>query len=156
MSARTSHDSEFEAFVHDARMRLRRALVSAVGIDNVDDAVSGALEWACTHRHQLQSMDNPMGYLFRVGQSSVRKRRRVRLVPDESVTLPEVEPGLIPALRSLTPRDRVAVWLAHGCGWTHAEIAQALGVKRTTASTHVSRGMAVLRRRLGVKDGIVD
>lgn len=151
MSLRTAPGSEFDAFAQDARRRLRRALVGAVGIDRVDDAVAGALEWAYTHRSQLQEMDNPIGYLFRVGQSSVRHRRRIRLLPAESVELPAIEPGLIPALRGLPQNERIAVWLAHGCGWTHAEIAEVLGVKRTTASTHVSRALARLRNDLGVE-----
>lgn len=151
MSLRMDLESEFEAFARDARARLRRALVGAVGVDRADDAVAGALEWAYNHRGELQKMDNPIGYLFRVGQSSVRQRRRVRLLPAESVELPEIEPGLIPALRALPRNERIAVWLAHGCGWTHAEIATVLGVERTTASTHVSRALARLRSDLGVE-----
>lgn len=146
----TDPDIEFEAFLRDAQTRLRRALVGAVGIGRVDDAVASALEWACAHRGELAAMANPMGYLFRVGQSKSRPRRRVLLLPAHSVELPDIEPGLIPALRALPRNERIAVWLAHGCGWTHAEIAAALGVERTTASTHVRRALAHLRAQLGV------
>lgn len=151
MSLRTDLVSDFDAFARGARPQLRRALVGAVGIDRADDAVASALEWAYSHRSKLQELDNPMGYLFRVGQSSVRDRRPVRLLPAAPVELPEIEPGLIPALRALPQNERIAVWLAHGCGWTHAEIAVALGVERTTASTHVSRALARLRNHLGVE-----
>lgn len=151
MLSSTYQDHEFEAFAREAQSRLRRALIGAVGIDHVDEVVADALEWACGHRSELEAMHNPMGYLFRVAQSrSRRRRRRIRLLPEQIVELPDIEPGLVPALRSLPKSERVSVWLAYGCGWTHAEIAVALGVERTTASTHVSRGLAHLRKTLGV------
>lgn len=102
MSLRMDPESDFDAFVRDAQGRLRRALIGAVGIDRVDDAVAGALEWAYTHRSELQGMDNPIGYLFRVGQSGVRQRRRVRLLPAESAELPEIEPAADPSVAGVT------------------------------------------------------
>lgn len=144
-------EDEFTTFLRDARGRLRRALIGAVGIDQVDDAVAAALEWAWAHRDEVERMSNPVGYLFRVAQSRSRRRQRPPLLPEEITVLPEVEPGLIPALQKLPRNERIAVWLAHGCGWTHAEVADALGVERTTASTHVRRALARLREQLGVE-----
>lgn len=142
-------EEDFSTFLRDAQGHLRRALIGAVGIDRVDDAVADALEWAWAHRDEVERMSNPMGYLFRVGQSRSRQRR-TRLLPAEITALPEVDPRLIPALQKLPRNERIAVWLAHGCGWTHAEVADALGVERTTASTHVRRALARLREQLGV------
>ncbi len=143
---------EFDAFVRDAQIRLRRALIGAVGLDRVDDAVAEALAWAVEHRDQLAAMHNPVGYLFRVGQSRVRPRKQPRFLAPGVTRLPEVEPGLPAALAALPDTQRVSVWLAHGCAWTHAEIGQALGIAPSTVATHVARAMTRLRAELGVVD----
>lgn len=146
-------DRAFDAFVRDAEPRLRRALLGAVGVDRVDDAVAEALGYAYEHRARLDEMANPVGYLFRVGQSRTRQRKPLRLFrSDEPVHIPDVEPRLIGALQELPDTQRVAVWLAHGCGWPHAEIAEVLDVSPSTVATHVSRGLQRLRTELGVTD----
>lgn len=149
---RDQSDAEFEAFVRDARVRLRRALIGAVGLDRVEDAVAEALAWAVEHRRELAGMGNPVGYLFRVGQSRVRVRKQPRLVAAGVTHLPDVEPGLPAALASLPEAQRVSVWLAHGCGWSHADIGEALGISSSTVATHVARAMTRLRAELGVVD----
>lgn len=149
-----STDAAFDEFVADARGRLRRALIGAVGIDRADDAVAEAVAWAFEHRDELAEMGNPLGYLYRVGQSRVRRRRspvaRLRLLHDESTQIPDVEPGLVAALSSLSPSQRTAVWLAHGCQWSHAEIGTAMDISPSTVATHVRRGLEHLRNELGV------
>jgi RNA polymerase sigma factor (sigma-70 family) len=68
----------------------------------------------------------------------------------EPQLMPDIEPGLPDALRKLPETQRTAVWLGHGCDWTHAEIADVLGVSPSTVATHVSRALARLRAELGV------
>lgn len=151
----TAADDEsdaFHAFVRVAEPRLRRALLGAVGVDRVDDAVAEALAYAYEHRKRLDTMSNPVGYLFRVGQSKSRSRRPLRLFRETPPALPDVEPGLVPGLLALPESQRTAVWLAHGCGWTHPEIAEALGISASTVATHVARALARLRTELGVVD----
>ena len=143
-------EDEFEVFVRDAEPRLRRALLGAVGTDRVEDAVGEALAHAFEHWHEVREMQNPVGFLYRVGQSRSRRHKRVRLFRSEPVGMPDVEPGLPEALAALPDSQRVAVWLAHGCGWSHAEIAETLDVSTSTVSTHVARGPARLRVELGV------
>lgn len=140
----------FEDFAVLAEPRLRRALLGAVGIDRVEDAVAEALAYGYEHWDLVGEMTNPAGYLFRVGRSKVRRARRPRIFRREPVVLPDVEPGLIDALCALPESQRTAVWLAYGCGWAHAEIATVLGVSTSTVATHVSRAMARLRSELGV------
>lgn len=62
----------------------------------------------------------------------------------------EVEPRLIEALCALPESQRIAVWLAHGCGWSHGEIAEVLDVSTSTVATHVGRGLVRLRSEMGV------
>lgn len=145
-----SDHEHFEAFVAQVEPRLRRALLGSVGIDRVEDAVAEALAYAFEHWASVAQMENPAGYLFRVGQSKSRRRMRPRLFRSVPSTVPEIEPGLVDALIALPESQRTAVWLAHGCSWTHAEIAVVLDVKPSTVSTHVSRGLDRLRSELGV------
>lgn len=142
----------FEAFVADAEPRLRRALIGAVGIDRTEDAVAEAFAYAYEHWDEVSAYDNPVGYLYRVAQSRSRERLKPPLIRREPDTIPDVEPELIEALSSLPLSQRTAVWLAHGCGWSHADIASGLDVSASTVATHVSRGLNALRQTLGVPD----
>ncbi len=143
-----SEPSTFEDFVGLAVPRLHRALIGSVGVDRVDDAVGEAIAWAFEHQSELARMDNPVGYLYRVGRSRVRERKRPRLFRSDTTRIPDVEPGLADALAGLPESQRTAVWLAHGCGWTHAEIGAATGVTESTVSTHVQRAIHRLRHEL--------
>lgn len=140
----------FEAFVLRAEPGLRRALLGAVGIDRLEDAVAEALAYGFEHWAEVSTMTNPAGYLFRVGQSRTRRRKQPRIFRAVPTVLPEVEPRLIEALCALPESQRIAVWLAHGCGWSHGEIAEVLDVSTSTVATHVGRGLVRLRSEMGV------
>ena len=142
-------EAEFEQFFRDAEPRLRRAFVGSHGTEGARDAVAEALSWAWEHWEEVVVMSNPMGYLFRVGQSRTRVRRTPSLPPPVTVGAVEVEPQLVPALLALTPPQRVAVWLVHGCGWHYAEVAEALGISASAVGTHVRRGLDHLRAAIG-------
>lgn len=64
--------------------------------------------------------------------------------------IPEVEPGLVPALLLLPETQRAAVWLVHACQWRYAEVAEALGTTTSTVGNHVSRALERLRHQLEV------
>ena len=53
-------------------------------------------------------------------------------------------------LAGLPERQRVAVVLIHGLQWTQQEVADLLGVGRTTVERHLERGMRKLRAGLEV------
>ena len=142
----------FARFVGDTEPRLRRAFVAAYGTERGRDATAEALAWAWEHWDRVQTMRNPAGYLWRVGQSRSRPRRK------EPVVLPEppaddalVEPALMPALRALTAHQRAAVLLVHGYGWQLHEVAELMSVRVTTVQNHVERAMAKLRAALAVE-----
>ena len=149
MSAVGSDELDFDAFVLDARPRLVRAMVPLRGVDGAADAASEALAYAWENWSVVQPMENPVGYLYRVAQSRSRPRKQPQLPLPVTVGLPDVEPGLIPALLELPLTQRSALWLIHACGWSYAETAAALDMSVSAVGTHVSRGMAALRHRLG-------
>jgi RNA polymerase sigma factor (sigma-70 family) len=59
---------------------------------------------------------------------------------------------LASALSSLSERQRLALLLVHGHGWTHEAAAEALGVSTSTLRNHLARGLRRLRTQLGVED----
>jgi DNA-directed RNA polymerase specialized sigma24 family protein len=136
--------------------RLRQLLVARYGFDLGIEAWHDAVAYAWEHNDSLAAMANPEGYLFRVGQSSVRKqtrwRRRILLPAVPPDRLPDVEPGLPAALAKLSPHQRLAVLLVHAHGWTHDEAATALEIDVSTLRNHLRRGLLKLRTTLGVDD----
>jgi DNA-directed RNA polymerase specialized sigma24 family protein len=146
---------EFEAFVENAEPVLRRALVAAYGFEDGRDAAAEALGYAWEHWPRIRVMPNAIGYLFRVGQSRSRRYLRRRPVLFDTSAWPEhrFEPGLPGALAALSQRQRVAVVLVHGFGYSLREVAELTGIKVTTVQNHLERGLARLRVQLGVSDG---
>jgi hypothetical protein len=59
----------FTAFFREAEPRLRRALIAAVGAERGREATSDALAYAWEHWERIEDMENPAGYVYRVGRS---------------------------------------------------------------------------------------
>lgn len=137
----------------DRGRRLQQVLVARFGWEAGLDAWQDAMAFAWEHRGELEAMENPTGYLYRVGQTSARRSRRwyrpVSLPVPDAARLPEIEPGLVAALAELSERQRVAVLLVHAHDWTHEDAATVLGIDVSTLRNHLRRGLAKLRRRLG-------
>ncbi len=141
----------YTRFARNAEPRLRIALAAAVGQDLGQEATAEALAYGWEHWERLQTMDNPVGYLYRVGRSRVRPPRRLHLPPVTAAHTPRVEPALPAALAKLSDRQRVAVVLVHGFDWRTEEVASLTGVDAPTVATHLRRGLAKLRRSLKVE-----
>jgi len=151
----TAADLQTEAFTQFASRvspRLTNALVSLLGLEHGQDATWDALTHAWENWAEVSAMENPVGYLYVVGRNGARRSRKSRVVfPDPPADrTPWVEPGLSSALVDLPTRQRQAVMLVHGYGWTLSEVATVLGVQKTTVQTHVERGVSNLRQKLGV------
>lgn len=145
-------EAEFEAFVTETEPRLRRALVAAYGSEDGRDAAAEALAYGWEHWDRVRAMSNAAGYLFRVAQTR-RPRPGRRVLFDTSGSAEHsFEPGLPSALARLTRRQRLAVVLVHGYGYTLREVAELTGTRPTTVQNHAARGLARLRDALGVTD----
>lgn len=144
----------FDEYAKTAEPRLRRALVARYGGDVGSDATIDALTHGWRHWDRVQAMENPTGYLYRVGRNRALRqfaRRNQSMFPDlEPNREPWVEPGLPKALRRLSANQRQAVVLIYAFEWTHAEVADLLGVRPTTVQNHLERGLAKLRGALEV------
>lgn len=142
----------FDEFVKASEPRLRHALTAAFGPVDGRAAAVDALSWAWEHWDQVRDMANPVGYLFRVGQTTAR-RSWARPFPIEAVveadgvTLP-LDRDLLRALHALSEQQRLVVLLLHAFAWTIRDTAEALELAPSTVQTHAERGLARLRQLL--------
>ena len=146
-------DTPFDDFVALHGERLRRALVASYGVDVGSDACAEALAWAWEHRERVAAMTNPVGYLFRVGQSATRRhrrwRRRVALPTEHAASeTGEVNAELDAALVALPARQRAVALLVHGYGYSYAEVAEMTGTSLASVRTDLYRAMTRLRAQL--------
>ncbi len=155
MKAQPVATDEFTEFFRTAEPRLRVALCAAFGIDLGGEASAEAFAFAWENWDRVRNTANPAGYLYAVGRNKARGtlRRRIPLFPPVPTgDLPWVEPGLPAALGRLSERQRIIVMLLHSFDWTMSEVAGLLGMSKGTVQLHERRGMAKLRRDLGVPD----
>lgn len=139
----------FETFFREVEPKLRRALVAAYGPDLGREATAEALAYAWEHWGRLSQMTNLPGYLFRVGQTrGTRSKRQPVLHGRPSWPDYQFEPGLPPALAQLSERQRLAVILVHGYGYTLQEVADLTGLHKGSVQAHAARGLARLRAAL--------
>jgi len=142
----------FTDFVRTAEPRLRNALVASYGHESGREATAEALAYAWENWDRIYAMENPIGYLYRVGRSRGRVlfRKPGPLPRPTSSDMPWIEPALPNALEALSRNQRTAVFLVKGYGWTYKEVAELLGTSLSTVQKHVDRGLAKLRSSLEV------
>jgi RNA polymerase sigma-70 factor (ECF subfamily) len=147
-------DIQFRDFVEIVEPRLHRALVARYGWERGREATAEALSFAWEHWERVSQMENPFGYLFRVGQSRSRDRKPARLFPPPTDREPWYEPKLARILSDLPERQRIVVVLIHGYEWSTREVAELLGIRPTTVQTHLARGLRRLRQQLEVGERV--
>ncbi len=154
MVDRQTLTDSFTEFVSEAEPRLRHALCAAFGGDVGRESAAEALAYGWEHWDRIRTMPNPAGYLWGVGRNHARRMRRPRPIFPEplSDSTPWFEPGLPAAMAALSEKQRVAVMLVYGLGWTYSEVADLLGVSKSTVQTQVERGLVKLRQRIGAGD----
>jgi RNA polymerase sigma factor (sigma-70 family) len=145
---------EFEAFVALRGPDLRRALAARYGVEVGAEVMADVLALAWERWPAVAVMANPVGYLYRVGQSAARRYRlrpiQLAVVPRQEP--PEFDPRLPRMLERLSDRQRAAVVLVCIYDWTYPTTAEVLGISESAVRTHVRRGLAALRRELGEPD----
>lgn len=143
---------EFRVFFDGVESKLSYALTAAYGVEVGAEASAEAIAYAWEHWSKVRHMDNPAGYLYRVGQTAARRlKRKAPLFPEvEQRELPMVEPRLPAALGRLSVSQRTAVVLLYVLDWSEREAAELLGLSRSTVRRHRDRGLAKLRQALEV------
>ncbi|MEM7274394.1 MAG: RNA polymerase sigma factor [Actinomycetota bacterium] len=151
-------NTAFDEFFETVGTKVRRALVSAYGIEVGTEAAADAMLEAWHRWPGIASMANPAGYLFRVGQSRSRRHLRWRR-RNQPFSATEVAPDRVDraelmdmfrGLDQLTPIQRSAVLLTRAYGLSYAEAAEVLGVTESALTNHIHRGTKRLRELLEV------
>jgi RNA polymerase sigma-70 factor (ECF subfamily) len=142
----------FTEFVRTTERPLRVALGAAYGKERGREAAADALAYGWEHWDHIQQLENPAGYLYRVGENRAKsmKRRPLALRPVDVEDDPWIEPGLPAALEQLSHQQRAVVALLYGYQWSMSEVAALLDVSKSTVQSHSERGLARLRAGLGV------
>jgi RNA polymerase sigma-70 factor (ECF subfamily) len=106
----------------------------------------------------VSRMDNPSGWVYRVGLNLARsrirrltRRRRVVAIDRVASEVPEpdvLEPAILRALRALPVDHRSVVVCRLLLGWSEAETAEALGIRPGTAKSRLHRATATLADQL--------
>lgn len=135
------------------RPRLTEALIARCGPEVGTEAAGDSIVWALSNPEKALGATNPIGLLYRVGQSKARPglrwtRRRADPLADDwlqSVDVRPIDPTLVRALGILTLDQRTAVLLVHAFGWTVREVAELRELPTTAVTNHLHRGLAKLR-----------
>jgi RNA polymerase sigma-70 factor (ECF subfamily) len=151
----------FEDFFEEERVRLFRALFAMTrSRDEAEDVSQEAFVRLWERWDRVSAMDDPAGYLHRTAMNIYRDRRRrivlgmrraIRLSPApddyEAVEARSVAAG---ALGELTPRQRAAVVLTEGLGYSAEETGTILGIKGSTVRA------LLFQARSALKDSVED
>ena len=138
-------------FAREVEPALRMALTAGHGFDRGLEATNDVLVYAWKHWDRISTLDNPAGYLYRVGRSRKPRSAVPIFAPVPTHRQPEVEPGLPAALGSLSEKQRLAVVMVHAYEWSRGETAAMLEISVSTLDTRLQRGLAKLRESLGVE-----
>jgi DNA-directed RNA polymerase specialized sigma24 family protein len=153
----------FDEFVIDAEPRLRRALGAGYGPAVGREATLEALVWAWNNWERLNGMSNPIGYLYRVGQTAARRgarhtSREQAVDPADPMfaclsTADDVPDTLLrPALAALSTKQRTAVVLVHGFAVPLREVAETMNISVASVREHTRRALEHLRVTMEVAD----
>jgi len=151
----------FEAFYSAHVDRVYRALAVTLRRDDLaHEAVDEAMARAYARWQVVGSLDNPAGWVFRVGlnwaTSRWRKlRRESPPVADDAhpvVAAPENALVARDALARLPLPQRAVVTCRILLDLSTAETAEALGLTEGTVKSRLSRGLATLRAQLSTEE----
>jgi DNA-directed RNA polymerase specialized sigma24 family protein len=135
--------------------RLWRAVFLTSGSREVaDDAVAEAFAQAIRRGHALR---DPAAWVwraaFRIAAGELKDRSRMEGFDEGAVTgLPDPFVDLWRALARLPLKQRASVVMADYAGWSHREIAEALGSSVSAVGVHVHRARKRLRDLLEESD----
>ena len=142
----------FESFFEDEMDRLLRALYVITGSRaEAEDIAQDAFIKILERWDSVREMENPSGYLYRTAMNRFRNeyrrtaiglRRAVGLAPDPDVFEAVDDRDLaVKSLGRLPTRQRAALVLTEGLGFSGEETGRILGIKASTvwALTHQAR-----------------
>lgn len=121
-----------------------------------EDVAAEALARTYARWDRVRTLPWRDAWVLRVATNlAIDATRRRRMLVDAPTPAPDggdeavLRVALVAALRALPRRQREAVALRYLAGLDEGDVARALGVAPGTVKSHLHRGIAALRRRLG-------
>jgi RNA polymerase sigma factor (sigma-70 family) len=152
-------ESEFEGWYLLHHARLVNSLYLVCGNSDVArEATDEAFARAASRWSRVREMESPIGWTYKVALNRLRRetkrlRRESALWQKRSSSdrpVPRLEhPEVWDAIRALPPKQRTAIVLRYVADRPEAEIADILGVSRSTVASNLSRARAALAEMLG-------
>jgi RNA polymerase sigma-70 factor (ECF subfamily) len=150
---------EIELLYRERYYRFRNGLLPLTGsYDLAHDAVQEAFARAVAEVHQFRGEGSLEGWVWRIAvHETLRGRRNGREpalfeVADEVGYLPEHDPDLADALRSLPPRRRLIVFLRYYGDLSYDEIASVCDISKGTVAASLAQAHESLEKTLSRKD----
>ena len=128
------NNDEFEQVLGEPLTHLRGVLIARFGVDVGRDVHGEVSEYAWMNRDRLVAMQNPAGYLYRVGQSRARRYRRWRRVANLPADVAETQSEdtsdgrLAKALATMNRDERTVAVVVHSYGYSYEQAADLLGI----------------------------
>lgn len=146
----------FQDFLEDNRRTVYRFLAVAVGPNEADDIFQETFLAALRAYPRLANGSALDRWVLRIAsrkaidhhRAAARRERPTEAVPDRVAVDAEPDDALWQAVRSLPPRQRVAVVHRHVLDRPYAEIAELMGSTEQTARANVYQGLERLRRQI--------
>jgi RNA polymerase sigma-70 factor, ECF subfamily len=155
--------ARFDEFVEDEHERLYKALYFVTGSrEDAEDISQDAFLTLWERWDEIDRINDPTGYLFRVALNGFRMRRRratmtlrhlapIRTDRDEFAEA-EMRADVRALLLSLSPRQRAALLLVDLLGYPSEQAARILRVRPSTVRNLASQGRRALRAMEGARD----
>ena len=145
--------NDFDQFYMRSRESVGRALaVTLRDADLASDAVDEAMARAYQRWNHVAQLDNPGGWVYRVGLNYARSkvRRLLRKPPPtaDHVDFAAADPDVEDAIGRLSIDHRAVVVCRLLLGWSEAETASALRIRPGTAKSRLHRATQQLQREL--------
>ena len=158
---RAAQWADFDEFYGPTRDSVIRALSATLGSrDLAVDATDEALARAVQRWDRVGRLDNPAGWVYRVGLNYARNRVRARLrrrrqpppdtadVSSLSADTTVADPAIAAALARLSIDHRSVVVCRFLLGWSEQQTADALAIRPGTVKSRLSRALSKLERQL--------
>jgi RNA polymerase sigma factor (sigma-70 family) len=147
----------FQEFLDGNRGTVYRFLRVAVGPNEADDVFQETFLAALRAYPRLRSGDSLDRWVLRIAsrkaidhhRAASRRATPTAAVPERGATDDEPDDALWAAVRSLPPRQRVAVVHRHVLDRPYAEIAELMDSTEQAARANVYQGLERLRRLMG-------
>ena len=148
-------ERELEELYSTRYLSFRNALATVTGSrESARDAVQEAFARALAQREQYRG-DAPLAaWVWKIAlRVALESRRRPQALPleetlDPALLQPERDPELAAALRRLSPRRRLIVFLRYFGDFSYTEIAAACDVSEGTIAASLAQAHAELRASL--------